>query len=65
MAKEKTVSLTSPKGGKRGCKCDDGKYRHECCDGTLQNQGFGSDQGHTISNVTVIDSTRTIVNSRG
>ena len=36
MAKKKTESKTSPKGGKRGCLCDDGKYRPECCDGTLQ-----------------------------
>ena len=35
MAKKKTESLISPKGGKRGCLCDDGKYRAECCDGTL------------------------------
>ena len=42
MAKKKTESKTSPKGGKRGCLCDDGKYRPECCDGTLQNQGVGS-----------------------
>lgn len=42
MAKQKTVSKTSPKGGKRGCLCDDGKYRAECCNGELQNQGIGS-----------------------
>jgi hypothetical protein len=40
--KEKTPSKTSPKGGKRGCLCDDGKYDSKCCDGTLQNQGIGS-----------------------
>jgi hypothetical protein len=40
--KEKTPSKTSPKGGKRGCLCDNGKYSPECCDGTLQNQGVGS-----------------------
>ena len=37
--KPKTESKTSPKGGKRGCLCDDGRYKAECCDGTLQNQG--------------------------
>ena len=42
MAKKKTESLISPKGGKRGCLCDDCKYRAECCDGTLQNQGIGN-----------------------
>ena len=42
MAKQKTVSKTSPKGGKRGCLCDDGTYKAECCTGELQNQGVGS-----------------------
>lgn len=43
MAKQKTVSKTSPKGGKRGCLCEDGKtYSSECCDGSLQAQGIGS-----------------------
>jgi len=50
MAKKKTVSKTSPKGGKKGCLCDDGKYRAECCDGTLQNQGIGNteNQGESV-----------------
>ena len=50
MAKKKTVSKTSPKGGKRGCLCDDGEYRAECCDGTLQNQGIGNteNQGESV-----------------
>jgi hypothetical protein len=42
MAKQKTLSKTSPKGGKRGCLCDDGTYKAECCTGELQNQGIGS-----------------------
>ena len=42
MAKQKTLSKTSPKGGKRGCLCDDGTYKAECCNGELQNQGIGS-----------------------
>ena len=33
---------TSPKGGKRGCLCKDGKYRKECCEGELSQQGIGS-----------------------
>jgi len=49
MAKKKTVSKTSPKGGKRGCICDDGKYRAECCDGTLQNQGIGNTENQRES----------------
>jgi len=49
MAKKKTVSKTSTKGGKRGCLCDDGKYRAECCDGTLQNQGIGNTENQRES----------------
>jgi hypothetical protein len=49
MAKKKTESRTSPKGGKRGCLCDDDKYRSECCDGTLQNQGIGNTTGQGVS----------------
>ena len=41
MAK-KTKSKTSPKGGNRGCLCDNGTYSKECCNGDLQNQGIGS-----------------------
>ena len=67
MAKQKTVSLSSPKGGKRGCLCDDGKYRKECCDGTLQNQGIGKTIGDGNENVTITDdgTTRTRVRVQG
>lgn len=38
--KDKT---TSPKGGKRGCLCKDGKtYSKDCCSGELQAQGIGT-----------------------
>ena len=37
----KTPSLTSPKGGKRGCLCEDNTYSIKCCDGSLQAQGIG------------------------
>ena len=37
----KTLSRTSPKGGSRGCLCDDNTYSKNCCDGTLQAQGIG------------------------
>ena len=53
MAKQKTVSKTSPKGGKRGCLCDDGTYKAECCTGELQNQGIGSlvnQENHIVIN---------------
>ena len=41
--KTPTKSKTSPKGGKRGCLCKDGKkYSIKCCDGSLQAQGIGT-----------------------
>lgn len=39
---DKTVSHTSPKNGRRGCLCKNGKYSTKCCDGSLQAQGIGS-----------------------
>jgi len=36
-------SYSSPKGGKRGCLCKDGRtYSSKCCKGELINQGIGS-----------------------
>jgi len=65
MAKKVKVSKSSPKGGKRGCLCKDGKYSSECCDGSLQAQGIGGDIQQSISNVnhTVVE--RVISESRG
>jgi len=37
----RTPSWTSPKGGSRGCLCDDNTYNVKCCDGSLQAQGIG------------------------
>jgi len=37
-----TPSKSSPKGGKRGCLCEDNTYSSKCCDGSLQAQGIGS-----------------------
>tara|TARA_R100000655_G_scaffold18648_1_gene39135 strand:- start:407 stop:559 length:153 start_codon:yes stop_codon:yes gene_type:complete len=37
----KTMSKTSPKGGKRGCLCKDNTYHSKCCDGSHQAQGIG------------------------
>lgn len=37
-----STRTTSPKGGKRGCLCKDNKYRKECCEGELSQQGIGS-----------------------
>lgn len=58
----KTKSKTSPKGGKRGCLCDDGTYSKECCNGDLQNQGIGKTSS-TNENVTITENNgvRTIV----
>jgi len=39
--KNKTQSKTSPKGGTRGCLCDDNTYSPKCCDGTIHAQGIG------------------------
>ena len=60
MAKKKTVSKTSPKGGRRGCLCDDGTYKSECCDGTLQAQGVGSTVNQVTSNVVNTNTVRQI-----
>jgi hypothetical protein len=60
MAKKKTVSNTSPKGGRRGCLCDDGTYKSECCDGTLQAQGVGSLVNQVTSNVVNTNTVRQI-----
>jgi hypothetical protein len=45
MINRKTTykSKSSPKGGKRGCLCPDGKtYSSKCCDGSLRGQGIGN-----------------------
>ena len=62
---KKTKSRTSPKGGNRGCLCDNGKYSKECCNGDLQNQGIGSTIQGAESTVTSIGGTRTKSNQRG
>jgi len=36
-----TPSKTSPKGGRRGCLCQDNTYKIKCCDGSLRAQGIG------------------------
>lgn len=65
MEKKVKVSKSSPKGGKRGCLCADGTYSPECCDGTLQAQGFGSDvqQGTSVINHSI--NQQVITTSRG
>lgn len=65
MAKQKTVSKTSPKGGKRGCLCDDGTYKAECCDGTLEAQGVGSLVSQSTSTVVNTNEVRVITSVNG
>jgi len=43
--KRYTVSRNSPKGGKRGCLCEDNTYSSKCCDGSHQGQGIGNITG--------------------
>jgi hypothetical protein len=57
----KTQSKTSPKGGKRGCLCDDGTYKKECCNGDLIAQGIGRTTGEENVIITEINGVRTII----
>jgi len=61
----KTPSKASPKGGKRGCLCKDGKYSSKCCDGSLQAQGIGSITGVDSVTTTTNAGTRVIVRNNG
>jgi len=65
MEKKARVSKASPKGGKRGCLCKDGKYSSQCCEGTLPAQGFGSEIQQSISDVTHTINQQVITTSRG
>jgi hypothetical protein len=56
---------TSPKGGKRGCLCDDSTYSSKCCEGELINQGIGSTLEQGTSTVTNENGVRTMVRSNG
>lgn len=64
---EKTLSKASPKGGRRGCLCDDGSYNKKCCDGTLHAQGIGKTASVTPQQVTQTENNgvRTIVRQNG
>ena len=60
------MAKASPKGGKRGCLCPDGKsYSKDCCTGELQAQGIGSGQGGVVSNVNNTSGPTTYVTERG
>ncbi len=62
-----TLSKVSPRGGKRGCLCKDGKYRKECCDGSLEAQGIGktTGTGTDVVNTSENNGVRTIVRQNG
>jgi hypothetical protein len=55
-------SFSSPKGGKRGCLCADGKYSSECCDGELISQGVGALVSQGVSSVTNVNEERVVTN---
>ena len=57
---KKTPSKSSPRGGKRGCLCDNGTYSKDCCNGDLQAQGIGVITGSGSEPITVIN----IINER-
>ena len=65
MAKSKTPSYSSPKGGHRGCLCENGKYSSKCCDGSLQAQGIGMTTGTENVTVTISSGVTTIVRQNG
>ena len=65
MAKSKTVSYSSPKGGRRGCLCENGTYSSKCCDGSLEAQGIGSITGVESVTTTTNGGTRVIVRQNG
>jgi len=44
----RTPSRTSPKGGSRGCICDDNTYHKDCCDGSIMAQGIGRIQATNV-----------------
>jgi hypothetical protein len=59
------TSKSSPRGGKRGCLCKDGKYSKKCCNGDLQEQGIGALISQGISNVVNTNQTQVIVSNNG
>ena len=65
MAKSKTPSYSSPKGGRRGCLCENGKYSSKCCDGSLQAQGIGMTTGTESVSTTENAGVRMIVRQNG
>lgn len=56
---------SSPKGGKRGCLCDDGTYSAKCCEGELIQQGIGALDSQSVSDVVNTNQTRVINSTNG
>lgn len=56
---------SSPKGGKRGCLCEDNTYSAECCKGELINQGVGTLVEQSTVTTTNVNEPRTIVTNNG
>ena len=59
--------IPSPKGGRRGCLCKDGKYSKKCCGGSLEAQGIGktAGTGTDVVNQSENNGVRTIVRQNG
>jgi hypothetical protein len=54
---------SSPKGGKRGCLCENNTYDVKCCKGELINQGIGATVQQGESTVVNQVNTRTITST--
>jgi len=52
---------SSPRGGKRGCLCKNGKYSSRCCNGELSEQGIGSLKQQTESVIITEGTARTTI----
>lgn len=56
---------SSPKGGKRGCVCNDGTYSSKCCEGELIQQGIGTLVSQSVSDVVNTNKPRVINSTNG
>tara|TARA_R110000772_G_scaffold47754_1_gene108913 strand:- start:432 stop:617 length:186 start_codon:yes stop_codon:yes gene_type:complete len=56
---------SSPKGGKRGCLCKNGKYSSRCCNGELSEQGIGTTLEQGSATVTNNENVRVMIRING
>jgi len=56
---------SSPKGGKKGCLCNDGTYSAKCCKGELIQQGIGTLVSQSVSDVVNTNEPRIINSTNG